>query len=67
MWLLLWCPQAFLEREQIESFISAGQVLLQLQANSVEEIGRAGAEAKALVDRLGEVGQVRLTGRLCQG
>jgi hypothetical protein len=56
--LLLPLLQALAERQAIEDFLSAGAALLALQASSVEEIGRAGQEARALVARLGEVPQV---------
>lgn len=49
--------QALAERQAIDSFLAAGNALLNLQASSVEEIGRAGQEARALVARLGEVPQ----------
>jgi hypothetical protein len=51
--------QALAERQAIEDFLSAGAALLALQASSVEEIGRAGQEARGLVARLAEVPQVR--------
>jgi hypothetical protein len=59
--LLLLISQALAERQAIEDFLSAGAALLALQASSVEEIGRAGQEARTLVARLGEVPQVRLS------
>ncbi|WIA17572.1 hypothetical protein OEZ85_014399 [Tetradesmus obliquus] len=51
--------KALAERQAIEDFLSAGAALLALQASSVEEIGRAGQEARGLVARLGEVPQLR--------
>jgi hypothetical protein len=56
--------QALAERQAIEDFLSAGDALLALQASSVEEIGRAGQEARCLVARLAEVPQVRLADAL---
>lgn len=57
----LCCPvlQALSERQAIDDFLAAGQALLNLRASSVEEIGKAGQEARALVTRLAEVPQVR--------
>jgi len=52
--------QALGERQAVEDFLAAGASLLGLQASSVEEIGKAGQEARALVARLGEMMQVRL-------
>ena len=43
----------------MESFLEQGNNLLQLQATSVEEIGRAGQEAKGLVEQLPVVTQVK--------
>lgn len=42
----------------MEDFLSAGEALLARAPGSAEEIGTAGAEAAALVARLGEVSQV---------
>ncbi len=50
--------QALAERQAIEEFIAAGRALLALRAGNVEEIGRAGIEAKALVDKLEDMVQV---------
>jgi hypothetical protein len=57
-------PQALAERQQMESLLEQGNNLLQLQATSVEEIGRAGQEAKALVEQLPAVTQVSSYGVL---
>jgi hypothetical protein len=46
----------------MEDFLAAGDALLARSPASAEEIGAAGAEARALVARLGEVAEVR--GRL---
>eukprot|EP00878_Enallax_costatus_P024703 GHUV01026383.1.p1 GENE.GHUV01026383.1~~GHUV01026383.1.p1 ORF type:complete len:1576 (+),score=459.42 GHUV01026383.1:1611-6338(+) len=51
--------KALSERQAIDDFLAAGQALLNLQATSVEEIGKAGQEARALVTRLSEVPQLR--------
>jgi hypothetical protein len=47
-----------MQRQAIEDFLAAGNSLLNLQASSSEEIGRAGQEARRLVAQLGDVSQV---------
>jgi hypothetical protein len=56
--LLLTRLQALSQRQAIEDFLAAGNSLLNLQASSSEEIGRAGQEARRLVAQLGDVSQV---------
>lgn len=51
--------QAVMQRQTIEDFLAAGNSLLNHQASSSEEIGRAGQEARRLVAQLGDVSQVR--------
>jgi len=53
------------QRQAIEDFLTAGNSLLNLQASSSEEIGRAGQEARRLVTQLGDVSQVWLAWLLC--
>ena len=43
--------QAMSQRQSIEDFLAAGNSLLNLQASSSEEIGRAGQEARRLVPK----------------
>lgn len=50
--------QAVSQRQAIEDFLAAGNSLLNLQASSSEEIGRAGQEARHLVAQLADVSQV---------
>jgi hypothetical protein len=57
--------QAMLQRQAIEDFLAAGNSLLNLQASSSDEIGRAGQEARRLVGQLGDVSQVRACLGLC--
>lgn len=57
--------QAMSQRQAIEDFIAAGTSLLNLQASSSEEIGRAGQEARRLVAQLGDVSQVCVCVLMC--
>ena len=50
--------QALSQRQMIEDFLAAGNSLLNLQATSTEEIGKAGQEARLLIGQLGDVSQV---------
>nr|BCL66104.1 cytoplasmic dynein 1b heavy chain [Volvox africanus] len=47
------------EKDQIEDFMKNGRELFQRQANTVEDIGMAGQEAKALTAKLAEVQAAR--------
>ena len=47
------------EKESVEEFIRNGNDLFTRQAASVEDIGKAGQEARGMVDGLGTVAQVR--------
>jgi hypothetical protein len=53
--------QAVQERQQLEDFLSSGNALLSAKISSVEEIGRAGQEARSLVEQLPNMSQVRTT------
>lgn len=55
--------QAVQERQQLEDFLSSGNALLSAKISSVEEIGRAGQEARSLVEQLPNMSQVRTTRR----
>lgn len=50
--------QALADRQAILDFLEAGAAVLSVQAGSAEDVQRAGAEAHALVKRLGDVPRV---------
>ncbi len=52
-------PQTVAEKDQIEDFMKNGRELFTRQANTVEDIGLAGQEAKALTAKLGDVQEAR--------
>ena len=51
-------PQAVAEKESVEEFVRSGNDLFTRQAASVEDIGKAGQEARGMVDGLVTVAQV---------
>ncbi|KAJ9505745.1 hypothetical protein QJQ45_029246, partial [Haematococcus lacustris] len=51
--------KAVAEKEQIEEFMRGGKELFNRQASTVEEIGKAGLEARGMVDGLAELAQVK--------
>ncbi len=57
--------QAVAEKEQIEEYIRSGRELFTAQANTVEDIGKAGQEARQMVDGLTDVLQVRVCVCVC--
>lgn len=56
--LLLFLPQAVAEKEAVEEFMRNGKDLFGKQAASVEDIGKAGQDARQMVDGLSQIAQV---------
>ena len=57
------CPPPIPPPPQVEEFMKGGQELFTRQATSVEDIGKSGQDARAMVDGLVQVAQVGKGGR----